>query len=274
MAKISELTAATSLSGEELLPIVVNTITNKKDNKSITIDTLKRELIALGILDEEIIRNIIFLAIEGDYIKTQDFNLAMVTKSDVNHDHNGVYSEKTHTHNYVDLKGLPTLPSFTDEQLGEFCNRVEDMDMQVTSMNLAIDGLISDVQNIIVTLNENTNIKNSYVLSVEDIPSTLNLLQLKSIPDSSYSFTITLDIIGENADTGYCRYRAYLNCLNGTWKDAVITKVEGDTDLELILVCDSDDIIKLTCQSLFSNIYIDATYTQRANTSGLEIGWL
>lgn len=157
MAKISELTLVTSLTGKEILPIVINNISNKKENKSITIDTLKQELITLGILDEDIIREIIFLAIEGNYVQMQDFNIAMSLKSDTTHNHDGVYSEKTHTHNYVDLKGLPTLPTFTDEQLSQFCNRVEDVEAQITNTTITLDDLCDIVQNMEESLSTSTS---------------------------------------------------------------------------------------------------------------------
>ena len=290
MAKISELQLVQpneAIDENGLIPVVVNTENNKKINKVIQTQKLADEIIEFTSSENGKLTQVL-----GEYTTKNELNEqltqinnAIDLKANADHDHSGLYSEKTHTHNYVDLKGLPTLPSFTDEQFNQFCNRVEDMDTQITSMNLEVDGmnlevdgLISDIQNIMlslenimVSLERNTNIKNSYILSVENIPLTFNLIQLKNITDGDYSFTATLDIIGENTDTGYCRYRAYLNCLNGTWKDAVITKVEGDANLDLILVCDLDNIIKLTCQSLFSNIYIDVICTQRMGTGSLEM---
>lgn len=131
MAKISELTLVTSLTGKEILPIVINNISNRKENKSITIDTLKQELITLGILDEDIIREIIFLAIEGNYVQMQDFNIAMSLKSDTTHNHDGVYSEKTHTHNYVDLKGLPNVANISPQDYADLLNHVDQIDNEV-----------------------------------------------------------------------------------------------------------------------------------------------
>lgn len=131
MAKISELTLVTSLTGKEILPIVINNISNRKENKSITIDTLKQELITLGILDEDIIREIIFLAIEGNYVQMQDFNIAMSLKSDTTHNHDGVYSEKVHTHNYVDLKGLPNVANISPQDYADLLNHVDQIDNEV-----------------------------------------------------------------------------------------------------------------------------------------------
>lgn len=131
MAKISELTLVTSLTGKEILPIVINNISNRKENKSITIDTLKQELITLGILDEDIIREIIFLAIEGNYVQMQDFNIAMSLKSDTTHNHDGVYSEKIHTHNYVDLKGLPNVANISPQDYVDLLNHIDQIDNEV-----------------------------------------------------------------------------------------------------------------------------------------------
>jgi hypothetical protein len=131
MAKISELTLVTSLTGKEILPIVINNISNRKENKSITIDTLKQELITLGILDEDIIREIIFLAIEGNYVQMQDFNIAMSLKSDTTHNHDGVYSEKAHTHNYVDLKGLPNVANISPQDYADLLNHIDQIDAEV-----------------------------------------------------------------------------------------------------------------------------------------------
>lgn len=151
MAKISDLTELSQLSGTELIPIVTEE-QRKKVNKVITTSILVEGLKELGsVATIEIVNNYINNAIE-DKVTLVDLANALSVKSDTTHNHDTLYSNVHHTHNYVELRGLPTLPTFTDAEFEECRNLISKMNLDITTVEVSVEEILEQLEAILKTI--------------------------------------------------------------------------------------------------------------------------
>ena len=154
MAKLSELPQATSLLGTEIIPIVVDSDNGTgKVNK--VMDTT---VLGLGIVEANnlINREELDTAISKCNQDTNDLTILLSTKSDSTHNHNELYADKLHTHNYVDIQGTPDLTVYVkNTQFEELSNSVLELESKATVSEIDIatlNEMILTLQETVVTL--------------------------------------------------------------------------------------------------------------------------
>jgi hypothetical protein len=136
MAKISELQLVQpneALDENGLIPVVVNTENGKKINKVIQTQKLADEIIEFTSGEDGKLTQVL-----GEYTTKNELNeqltqinSAIELKANADHNHGALYSEKTHTHNYVDLKGLPNIANISPQDYADLLNHVDQIDNEV-----------------------------------------------------------------------------------------------------------------------------------------------
>ena len=148
MAKISELPQATSLNGNEIIPIV-SIDENSASNLSITIRMLVDNIMTIGDIDStETIRNEI-ATILLDNIDSQKLEERLSNKSDVNHDHDVLYANQVHTHNYYDLENLPEIPNISQADFERLENQILNLEPRIASNEDSLQAIVELLDAII-----------------------------------------------------------------------------------------------------------------------------
>lgn len=151
MAKLSELPQATSLNGGELIPIAVIGDTSSS-NYVVTVQMLASNVSTLeNLTSEEVVLSLIQDALI-EYATTNDMNTALLNKSDIGHNHDAVYSDKLHTHSYVDLTGLPEIPNVSQQDIEGLNNRLEEAKATITTMQMDIESLNNTITSLVETI--------------------------------------------------------------------------------------------------------------------------
>lgn len=152
MAKISELPQILEISGTELIPVVSTNENGIKENKVIVAEKLAEEikntqnLVNREELEQTITDRQLPLVTEQ---KLQD---ALTTKSGVNHNHDSIYSNKLHTHSYLDLTGLPEIPNVSQQDIEDLSNRLEEANATITTMQMDIESLNNTITSLVETI--------------------------------------------------------------------------------------------------------------------------
>ena len=148
MAKISELTQVLETTGTELVPVVTTNENGTKENKVITTEKL-----AEGVKNSQDLVNRTELeqAISDSQVQSvteERLQDALTAKSNIDHNHDSVYSNKLHTHSYADLTGKPDLPNISQQDIEDINNQILDLDARVTSNDTSIESIINMLDSI------------------------------------------------------------------------------------------------------------------------------
>ena len=191
MAKISELQLVQpneALDENGLIPVVVNTENGKKINKVIQTQKLADEIIEFTSGEDGKLTQVL-----GEYTTKNELNeqltqinSAIELKANADHNHSGLYSEKTHTHSYSEILGVPERLNVTQEQMDGLFNKVEEIDVNAVKIqentekiNLILengvgDDTVGDVNNL------NTNNKQTIVDAINELEEMVNPFNITS----------------------------------------------------------------------------------------------
>ena len=150
MAKISELSQATGLSGSELLPVVVINDDETKENKAITASSLAlaiktlEELASIQFV-EETVQN---LFAERSYVTLADLAVELTKKAETLHEH-PQYSEANHSHNYQDLLNAPDLGEYAlATDFNNLANQFADVEANTYANTISIETILAFLETI------------------------------------------------------------------------------------------------------------------------------
>lgn len=150
MAKISELSQATGLSGSELLPVVVINNDETKENKAITASSLAlaiktlEELASIQFV-EETVQN---LFAERNYVTLADLAVELTKKAETLHEHSQ-YSEANHAHDYQDLLNAPDLGEYAlATDFNNLANQFADVEANTYSNTISIEAILAFLETI------------------------------------------------------------------------------------------------------------------------------
>ena len=148
MAKISELTQVLETNGTELVPVVTTNENGTKENKVITTEKLaegvknSQDLVNRTELEQAISNS------QAQSVTEERLQDALTAKSNIDHNHDSVYSNKLHTHSYADLTGKPDLPNISQQDIEDINNQILDLDARVTSNDTSIESIINILDSI------------------------------------------------------------------------------------------------------------------------------
>jgi hypothetical protein len=176
MAKISELSQATGLSGSELLPVVVINNNETKENKAITASSLALAIKTLEELAstqfvEETINEILEI---NNYATLADLIVELSKKADSIHKH-PEYSEVGHMHNFNDLTNVPDLLEYARaEDFNKLASQLANTiaETQTNSANIEV---IVEVLNNLPTSGEGDSTESGHTHSNYAILETITL---------------------------------------------------------------------------------------------------
>lgn len=150
MAKISELSQATGLSGSELLPVVVINDDETKENKAITASSLAlaiktlEELASIQFV-EETVQN---LFAERNYVTLADLAVELTKKAEALHEH-PQYSEANHIHNYQDLLNTPDLGEYAlATDFNNLANQFAEVEANTHANTISIETILAFLETI------------------------------------------------------------------------------------------------------------------------------
>ena len=143
MAKISELTQVLETNGTELVPVVTTNENGTKENKVITTEKLaegvknSQDLVNRTELEQAISNS------QAQSVTEERLQDALTAKSNIDHNHDSVYSNKLHTHSYADLTGKPDLPNISQQDIEGINNQISDLDARIMSNDANIENIIN-----------------------------------------------------------------------------------------------------------------------------------
>lgn len=150
MAKISELSQATGLSGSELLPVVVINNDETKENKAITASSLAlaiktlEELASIQFV-EETVQN---LFAERSYVTLADLAVELTKKAETLHEH-PQYSEANHIHDYQDLLNTPDLGEYAlATDFNNLANQFAEVEANTHANTISIETILAFLETI------------------------------------------------------------------------------------------------------------------------------
>ena len=149
MAKISELPRATSLSEDDLFP-VVTILDNIMENKTISVADLALVIITLQqLVNADTVDEMIQQALQSnEYVTLNDLIIELSRKADVLHSHSE-YSEVSHTHDYGNITNAPDFSQYVSmSQLNEVNQDVQNLGVQAQTNALNILALAQTVENL------------------------------------------------------------------------------------------------------------------------------
>lgn len=150
MAKISELSQATGLSGSELLPVVVINDDETKENKAITASSLALAIKTLEELTsiqfvEETVQN---LFAERSYVTLADLAVELTKKAEALHEH-PQYSEANHIHDYQDLLNTPDLGEYAlATDFNNLANQFAEVEANTHANTISIETILAFLETI------------------------------------------------------------------------------------------------------------------------------
>ena len=143
MAKISELTQVLETNGTELVPVVTTNENGTKENKVITTEKLaegvknSQDLVNRTELEQAISNS------QAQSVTEERLQDALTAKSNIDHNHDSVYSNKLHTHSYADITGKPDLPNISQQDIEGINNQISDLDARIMSNDADIENIIN-----------------------------------------------------------------------------------------------------------------------------------
>lgn len=150
MAKISELSQATGLSGSELLPVVVINNDETKENKAITASSLAlaiktlEELASTQFVEETVQK----LFEERNYVTLADLAVELTKKAEALHEH-PQYSEANHIHDYQDLLNAPDLGEYAlATDFNNLANQFADVEANTHANTISIETILAFLETI------------------------------------------------------------------------------------------------------------------------------
>ena len=150
MAKISELSQATGLSGSELLPVVVINDDETKENKAITASSLAlaiktlEELASIQFVEETVQK----LFEERSYVTLADLAVELTKKAEILHEH-PQYSEANHAHDYQDLLNAPDLGEYAlATDFNNLANQFADVEANTYANTISIETILAFLETI------------------------------------------------------------------------------------------------------------------------------
>lgn len=150
MAKISELSQATGLSGSELLPVVVINDDETKENKAITASSLAlaiktlEELASIQFVEETVQK----LFDERNYVTLADLAVELTKKAEALHEH-PQYSEANHIHDYQDLLNTPDLGEYAlATDFNNLANQFAEVEANTHANTISIETILAFLETI------------------------------------------------------------------------------------------------------------------------------
>ena len=150
MAKISELSQATGLSGSELLPVVVINNDETKENKAITASSLAlaiktlEELASIQFVEETVQK----LFDERSYVTLADLAVELTKKAEALHEH-PQYSEANHIHDYQDLLNTPDLGEYAlATDFNNLANQFAEVEANTHANTISIETILAFLETI------------------------------------------------------------------------------------------------------------------------------
>ena len=179
MAKISELSQATGLSGSELLPVVVINNDETKENKAITASSLAlaiktlEELASIQFVEETVQK----LFEERSYITLADLAIELTKKAEALHEH-PQYSEANHTHDYQDLLNAPDLGEYVlATDFNNLANQFADVEANTYANTISIETILAYLDSIVVG-GEGSETENGHTHSNFSVLETITLSKI------------------------------------------------------------------------------------------------
>lgn len=155
--KISQLTQATSLDGQDLILLVTG-----GTNKTITAQVLASALVdgfnlaSIAYVDSELTK---LLVTEGTRIivTPEELHSELAKKAQLDHNHDVDYSEKNHQHHYNDIVGTPEIPNVSQEDIEALQNQITVLEGTITALQTQHE---QDIQALVARIEalENTEI--------------------------------------------------------------------------------------------------------------------
>lgn len=146
--KISQLPVITEVDGTELILLV-------KDGANSTVlfgsvaDILMNQygLTSQAYVDSELNR-LVLDPTTKIIVTTTELASALLNKSDTTHNHDTAYASKAHTHNYVDLQGLPEIPQINEAEFADALNRLTEAEVKIDQLQASLEGALTRIASL------------------------------------------------------------------------------------------------------------------------------
>lgn len=139
--KISQLPVITEVDGAELILLVKNGANNTIEFGTIATILMNQYGVTTETYVNDELTRLLTNPATKVVVTTTEFAEALLTKADVNHDHNTVYALKTHTHNYADLQGKPEIPQISELEFANALNDLAEAQSTISTLEARITAL-------------------------------------------------------------------------------------------------------------------------------------
>lgn len=139
--KISQLPVITEVDGTELILLVKNGANNTIEFGTIATILMNQYGVTTETYVNDELTRLLTNPATKVVVTTTELVEALLTKADVNHDHNTVYAQKTHTHNYADLQGKPEIPQISELEFANALNDLAEAQNTISTLEARITAL-------------------------------------------------------------------------------------------------------------------------------------